>query len=48
MQTDKTKEQKEIRNEYVWFILLMLQCKKVKNHSTELHHLSWNLSGISW
>ncbi|VEN47201.1 unnamed protein product [Callosobruchus maculatus] len=30
MQTGETKEQKEIRNEYVWFILLMLQCKKVR------------------
>nr|CAH7734184.1 unnamed protein product [Callosobruchus chinensis] len=30
MQTDKTKDHKQIRNKYVWFILLMLQCKKVR------------------
>ncbi|CAH1996800.1 unnamed protein product [Acanthoscelides obtectus] len=34
MQTDKNKEQKEIRNEYVWFILLMLQCKKLREPFT--------------
>ncbi|CAH1992944.1 unnamed protein product [Acanthoscelides obtectus] len=27
---DKSKEEKEMRNEYLWFILLMLQCQKIR------------------
>lgn len=27
---DKSEVEKEIRNEYMWFILLMLQCQKIR------------------
>uniref|UniRef100_A0A6P7GG55 Uncharacterized protein LOC114342089 isoform X1 n=1 Tax=Diabrotica virgifera virgifera TaxID=50390 RepID=A0A6P7GG55_DIAVI len=30
LELDKTEKQKEIRNEYMWFMLLMLQVRKVR------------------
>lgn len=33
---DKTTEEKEIRNEYMWFILLMLQCQKIRDPFSSL------------
>lgn len=30
LQLNKTNKDKEIRNEFMWFILLMLQCQKIR------------------
>lgn len=30
LQLCKTDKEKEMRNEYMWFILLMLQCQKIR------------------
>ncbi|KAJ8932161.1 hypothetical protein NQ314_014873 [Rhamnusium bicolor] len=31
LELDRTNIEKEIRNEYMWFILLMLQCQKIRD-----------------